>query len=168
MTVESFRGQYFPFSNMYPLENRIQADCGIWVPTSEHAYMSARFQDRNIQEAVASAARIDPATPVWRDGLAAKELAYRYIETGAVLSVEDDFARVALMRRVVGQKIRMNASIRELLLSTGDAQIYEGNDWGDRFWGVSPIGSNAGENNLGAILMEIRDQELRESLVAPM
>jgi ribA/ribD-fused uncharacterized protein len=162
MTVESFRSQYFPFSNMYSLESRIQADCGIWVPTSEHAYMSGRFQDRGIQEAVASAARLDTSTSAWRDGLAAKELAYQYIEAGAALSVTDDFERIALMRRVVSQKISKNALIRALLLSTGDEQIYEGNDWGDRFWGVSPIGSEEGENHLGIILMEIRDEELRE------
>lgn len=160
MAVESFRGQYFPFSNMYPLEHAIQADCGIWVPTSEHAYMSARFQDGDVQESVAAAVRVDTATPAWRDGLAAKELAYRYMEAGATLAIEDDIAKIALMRRIIEQKLAVNPTIDELLHATGDQEIYEGNNWGDRFWGVSPVGSRDGANHLGAIYMHIRDKGL--------
>ena len=42
----------------------------------------------------------------------------------------------------------------ELLMLTGDAELIEGNNWGDTFWGVC---NGRGENMLGKLLMEIRD-----------
>jgi len=41
-----------------------------------------------------------------------------------------------------------------MLLQTGDEELIEGNKWGDRFWGVC---KGKGKNNLGKILMKIRD-----------
>lgn len=42
---------------------------------------------------------------------------------------------------------------RRLLLSTGEAELIEGNHWGDRYWGVC---RGVGDNHLGRILMRIR------------
>lgn len=44
-------------------------------------------------------------------------------------------------------------ALAALLLATGDADLVEGNDWGDRFWGVC---DGAGANMLGRLLMELR------------
>ena len=41
----------------------------------------------------------------------------------------------------------------EMLLATDDMEIIEGNVWGDTFWGVC---DGKGENNLGKVLMEVR------------
>lgn len=157
MTVEKFRGQFFPFSNMYPLPVPIRADCDIWVPSSEHAYMANRFSSLRIQRRVAQARGDKSDARSYRDALAAKRLAHRYIRDGALLAVETDEERVELMERVVYQKIERNIGVRALLLSTGNEEIYEGNEWGDRFWGVSPPGSLEGENHLGRILMKLRE-----------
>ena len=46
--------------------------------------------------------------------------------------------------------------LRELLLETGDAILEEGNIWHDFFWGVD-ASSRYGENWLGKLLMELRD-----------
>ena len=46
-----------------------------------------------------------------------------------------------------------NAYLRRRLIATGDAELMEGNDWGDRFWGVC---RGKGENRLGKILMKVR------------
>ena len=43
---------------------------------------------------------------------------------------------------------------KKLLLATGDRYIEETNTWGDTFWGVC---NGKGENNLGKIIMKIRD-----------
>lgn len=43
------------------------------------------------------------------------------------------------------------------LLNTGNCQIQEGNYWGDKFWGVC-LKTDKGENNLGKIIMDIRDR----------
>ena len=44
-----------------------------------------------------------------------------------------------------------------MLIATGDAELVEGNTWGDRYWGVD----GTGKNRLGEILMKVR-AELRE------
>ena len=43
---------------------------------------------------------------------------------------------------------------KEMLLSTGEEELIEGNTWNDRFWGVC---DGMGENNLGKILMAVRE-----------
>lgn len=50
---------------------------------------------------------------------------------------------------------------REKLLSTGNSLLEEGNNWDDTFWGICPPNSGSGENMLGKLLMEIR-QEIRD------
>lgn len=45
--------------------------------------------------------------------------------------------------------------LREKLLATGDAELVEGNTWGDRFWGVC---NGVGQNWLGRLLMQVRDE----------
>lgn len=42
-----------------------------------------------------------------------------------------------------------------MLINTGDAELIEGNSWGDTFWGEC---NGIGENNLGKILMKIRKE----------
>ncbi|WP_308694469.1 NADAR family protein [uncultured Veillonella sp.] len=41
------------------------------------------------------------------------------------------------------------------LLATRDRMLIEGNDWGDTFWGMV---DGEGENNLGKILMRVREE----------
>lgn len=41
------------------------------------------------------------------------------------------------------------------LLATDNAELVEGNYWGDRFWGVC---KGEGENHLGKILMRVRKE----------
>jgi ribA/ribD-fused uncharacterized protein len=48
--------------------------------------------------------------------------------------------------------------LAELLLSTEDFSLVEGNDWNDKFWGVC---QGKGLNHLGRILMRVR-KEIRE------
>lgn len=47
--------------------------------------------------------------------------------------------------------------LRELLLSTDEEELQEGNTWGDTFWGVD-LASQIGENHLGKILMRVRSE----------
>ena len=156
MTVERFRREYYPFSNMYVLPHAIATDCGIDVPTSEHAYMANRFVDIDVQEAVAVTRGAEDDPRSYSDALAAKELAHDFIKQGAEQIFTDDIARVALMRKVIEIKLERNPGIASLLLSTGSQAIEEGNTWGDTFWGISPIGSGQGKNHLGNIYMELR------------
>lgn len=45
---------------------------------------------------------------------------------------------------------------KTLLKNTKNVYIQEGNYWGDKFWGVC-LKTNQGENNLGKLIMKIRE-----------
>ena len=49
-----------------------------------------------------------------------------------------------------------------MLLATKEAVLKEGNTWNDVFWGIS-LKTGRGENNLGKILMRVREKLRRES-----
>ena len=52
-------------------------------------------------------------------------------------------------------KFTQNQDLKEKLLKTGNAILIEGNWWNDTYWGVC---NGIGENNLGKILMKIREE----------
>ncbi len=70
--------------------------------------------------------------------------------------VRDDFdeIKVQVMTEINRQKYFGHPRLMQLLKDTGDAILEEGNTWGDVFWGKC---DGVGENNLGKILMNIRD-----------
>lgn len=64
---------------------------------------------------------------------------------------------------IMMQGLRLKFAIPELrqkLLSTGEMDLYEGNTWGDTYWGVD-LKTRHGENKLGKMLMQLRT-EIRE------
>lgn len=65
-----------------------------------------------------------------------------------------------VMYTVCKDKFTRNPELASKLLATGDAKLIEGNTWNDRCWGVC---NGVGENRLGKILMQIRE-ELRDEL----
>ena len=69
-----------------------------------------------------------------------------------------DSVKDVVMYDVCKLKFTTHADLKEKLLSTGDAELIEGNYWGDVYWGVC---NGIGQNKLGKILMRIRS-ELRE------
>ena len=62
--------------------------------------------------------------------------------------------KFSVLRDLNFQKYRNSPKLRQMLLNTGDAVLEEGNTWGDTYWGIC---NGVGENNLGKILMEIRE-----------
>jgi hypothetical protein len=69
--------------------------------------------------------------------------------------------KIGVMREAVEAKFRQHEELRALLLGTGDAQLIEHTE-NDDFWGDG--GDGSGRNELGRILMAIRDALRRESL----
>ncbi len=61
---------------------------------------------------------------------------------------------VAVTRRPIECRLSDN-DLAQRLLATGDAELVEGNNWGDRFWGIC---RGEGRNELGKILMKVRDE----------
>lgn len=60
-----------------------------------------------------------------------------------------------VMYQVCKAKFQQNPDLGQKLLKTGNAELIEGNTWGDRIWGVC---KGIGENNLGKTLMRVRDE----------
>lgn len=85
-----------------------------------------------------------------------------------------DQIKEGVMFYVLQAKFDQHEWLRERLIDTGDAELIEGNTWGDTYWGVC---KGEGENRLGYILSVLRhryiaggaleaDEQLRDSLRA--
>jgi ribA/ribD-fused uncharacterized protein len=61
--------------------------------------------------------------------------------------------KIDIMRQVLKSKFTQNPELKAQLIATGDAELIEGNNWNDRFWGVC---RGKGQNHLGKLLMEVR------------
>lgn len=117
---------------------------GRTYPSVEHAYMSAKSRD-----------------PWWKDYCADRSHTAAMVKSRAKLQdLRENWEEIKLivMRTCLRQKFATEP-FRTKLLETGDQNIQEGNTWGDEFWGVNLNKSpNRGENHLGRLIMEIRDE----------
>lgn len=71
---------------------------------------------------------------------------------GRRVKLREDWEEVKelVMYEICYHKFSQNPDIRKMLLDTGDAELIEGNTWGDKI--------GVGENRLGKILMRIRNE----------
>ena len=90
-------------------------------PTVEHAFAAAKTLDPTEREVIRLAPRPGDAKRLGRQV--------------ALRSGWDDL-RVGVMRGLLARKFAPATDLAARLLATGDAQLVEGNTWGDRFWGV--------------------------------
>lgn len=67
-----------------------------------------------------------------------------------------ELMKIDVMTRAVRMKFQQNKGLAEMLLATEGFELAEYAPWGDTFWGVGKY--YVGENNLGKILMQIRDE----------
>ena len=116
---------------------------GYFYPTVEHAYQAAKFTSVEEQKLIREA-----TTPG-----RAKRVSYKM----ATFREDWDDVRVSIMRELVRQKFLRHDDLREMLLLTHPHELEETNHWGDVFWGVC---DGVGENQLGKILMKVRDEFL--------
>lgn len=71
-----------------------------------------------------------------------------------------DNVKYSIMKDIVTFKFLNNPPLMRQLLNTFPSELIEGNTWKDTFWGYD-FNLEAGENNLGKILMEIRNNPTR-------
>lgn len=133
--ITEFRGPWTRLSN-YSLVS-VWFDGHIYASV-EHAYQAAKSLDEETRKLI----RYCP-TPNQ-----AKQLARK-----VVLRSDWDSVKINIMRELLVAKFSQEPE-KQVLLSTGEEELVEGNWWGDRFWGQSPLGN--GENNLGKMLMQLR------------
>jgi ribA/ribD-fused uncharacterized protein len=108
-------------------------------PSVEHAYQAAKTLDPKEREYFLQNVRPGLAK------LKGKEVTLR---------PDWDSVKLKVMYDLVKQKFSTEPT-RTMLLNTGDAELIEGNTWGDTFWGVF---RGRGENHLGKILMQVRNE----------
>ena len=141
MNVNGFRGEYAFLSNMYPTDVHMtingQRFC---FKSSESAYQALknpscafRFVGLSGPDAKRLGRKID-LRPDWD-------------------AVKDD-----VMLSVINAKFDSNLFLRNKLGEI-DGDIIEANTWGDRYWGQV---NGVGENKLGKILMQKRDEIQKE------
>jgi hypothetical protein len=141
--IKEFREEHRFLSNFVPAQVKLQ-DCAWIFKSVEHAYVAAKTLDNTMRFEISA---IPTAGEVKRFGKS--------------LSLRPDWneVRLGIMEDLVRQKFAQEP-YNTLLLETGIQEIVEGNKWHDNFWGAcvcSNCGSK-GENNLGKILMKIREE----------
>jgi len=140
--IDKFDGTEFRFlSNFYP--SKVVLD-DIEFPTVEHAFQAAKTLDIEERLTIKEA-----STP----GVA--KIMGRHV----ALRLDWEEIKIDVMEALVRQKFN-DPALREKLLATGDQILVEGNTWHDSFWGVY---NGIGANNLGKILMKIRNEKRNHS-----
>lgn len=144
--IESFRGTFL--SNFWPARVFY---AGAWYPSVENAYVAAKIG------AVVPAEGAYTGTPIERVAvnlLTCKSNEAKRVGKRFPVIENWDTLKLGIMRNFVGQKFAVEP-LRGMLLATGDAELVEGNSWGDVWWGVC---RGKGENHLGRLLMAERAQ----------
>lgn len=134
--IDEFRGEYRWLSNFYPCPVRMY---GVEYHCVENAFQASKEKSVSAR---AKYQHVNAAT------------AKRY---GRQAQLRPDWnnVRLGFMEELVRRKFKSNERLAYLLKKTGDAELIEGNNWGDTFWGVC---NGKGENHLGKILMKIRSE----------
>ena len=140
--AKTFSGDLEFLSNFYPAPVVVG---GIRYGTSEAAYQAQKSQDETVRAHFAE----------YHPGKAKRK--------GQQIVMRPDWyeVRLSVMEEVVCAKFTQNPALAAKLLATGEKPLEEGNTWGDTFWGID-VNTGEGENNLGKILMKVRD-ELRQN-----
>lgn len=137
--IDKFRGKYWFLSNFY--ESSIE-DENITYPTVEHYFQAQKTLNREEKLKIAKATKPAKAKKIGRQ-----------------VNLRKDWEDIKL--QVMEKALRLkfqNPDLRKKLIATGDKELIEGNQWGDRYWGVC---NGSGKNKLGKLLMKIR-KELQE------
>jgi len=134
----STKKPYGEFSNfgLFP----ITVDGKRW-PTSEHYYQAHKYDIEELQERVRGASSPYMAAKIGRDPKIPKRDNWLEVKDG-------------IMFKALIAKFSEYTSLRELLLSTNDSEIFE-HTKNDCYWG--DCGDRTGKNKLGKQLMLIRE-----------
>lgn len=138
--IDRFSGKYFFLSNYY--EAPILYD-GLVFMNNEAAFQAAKCINRE--------SKLDFMS--LRPNEAKRK--------GRRVELRRDWEEIKydIMYNICRAKFMQNQDLKQRLIDTGDEYLEEGNDWGDTIWGTV---HGIGQNNLGKILMKVRD-ELRNS-----
>jgi predicted NAD-dependent protein-ADP-ribosyltransferase YbiA (DUF1768 family) len=173
-------GEFGALSNFFLLPDPVSTPLGFACATSEHLYHALKYDFDGAPEAnidlvklivsastpykakvIANAYRGGPSRYAWQRTLSSQ--ARVLIDAGATPrpDIDVDSVRIDMMRRCLRAKFKRNSQCRKLLLSTYPSDLVEASPY-DTFWGVGRRGD--GQNHLGTLLMDLREQLRRDSL----
>ena len=141
--ILSFTGVYSFLSNFY--EYPVYYD-GLKYMNSEAAFQSAKCMNKDGR-----------MTFCFLNPSEAKRLGRR-----VRLRPDWEDTKDQIMYDVVKAKFS-DPHLAKMLLSTENADLYEGNTWGDTYWGIDRR-TLRGQNKLGEILMRVR-REISEGII---
>ena len=121
---------------------------GVFYKTVEHYYQSKKFNDKNIIDKIINSNTPKEASNIGRDR-----------NNIRIDNFKDK--KIDIMYEGVLEKFRQNKDIRSRLIETRNEEIRE-MTVKESFWGVGP--SLDGDNNIGKILMRVRDEVKEEVL----
>ena len=135
--ITSFRGKYAFLSNFSP-SPIIHEDAT--YPTAEHLFQAAKT-----------------LKPEEREWVRLQTSPGKAKRAGRKVTLRPDWQDIKVDTMLYIQRLKYNTytHLATYLKNTGTADIAEGNNWGDRFWGQV---DGQGANHLGHILMQVRDE----------
>ena len=147
--INDFSGRYNFLSNFYPVSVYILIGKK-WVrcATVEHAFQASKTLSQHQRRRI-----VDATSPSMAKHIGRHVIRASYWED----------VKTVIMLELLRQKFSRSDLI-DRLLRTQDAQLIEGNNWHDNFWGVCACGNgigsdgqcNGGLNWLGKLLMRVR------------
>jgi ribA/ribD-fused uncharacterized protein len=146
--IDEFNGMYRFLSNFYPCDVGYK---GIVYPSVEHFYVALKVNSiQNIDG-------VEYTVDEFRNMIVETENPGKVKRIGRKAKIRKDWDSVKLkvMEYGVREKFTKNTKLKEMLLSTGDSELIEGNTWHDNFYG-SCFCCGPGLNHLGLLLMKIR------------
>lgn len=133
--ISEFQGKYRFLSNFWPAKVTLD---NIEYPSVEHAYQAAKTLDKSYRQKIFNC----------KSPGEAKRLGKR-----SPLRGDWEEVKISIMTELLTQKFS-HKHLELLLLETGEADLIEGNTWGDIYWGVC---RGTGKNYLGKILVTLRE-----------
>ncbi len=150
--INRFDGRWNFLSNFHPVEIEYQ---GIKYPSVEHYYVAQKCKNDQMINGVYY------TTADFKEMIARMPNPGFVKKIGQKMKIRTDWEskKLEIMNWGVREKFK-NDYLADLLLSTEDLELIEGNYWHDNFWGSCYCEKceNKGKNNLGKILMKVRDE----------
>ncbi len=140
----SVTAEYGELSNFAPYPIKLN---GKRWPTSEHFFQAQKFANASDQEEIRRTSSPMIAARMGRD-------------RKRKLRRDWESVKLGVMREAVEAKFRQHDDLRALLLATGEAKLIEHTE-NDDFWGDG--GDGSGRNELGRVLMAVRERLREES-----
>nr|WP_221450302.1 NADAR family protein [Serratia fonticola] len=113
----------------------------VYWPTVEHYFQSHKFHDKTLREKIRNLSSPMDVAKIGRD-------------RSHPLRDDWEIIKDDIMRLAVFERFKQNENAKNILLSTGGAQLIE-HTKNDSYWADG--GDGSGKNMLGIILMETRD-----------